>query len=319
MSGSYTLTTTHSSGCTATATTSVTVNSLPQGSLSANGPFCSSGSGQLTWTATSGTGPYTVVYNDGTANRIVSDVVSGTAFAVFTTPVNSNTTYTLVSVTDNNSCSRTSGFTTSSATITVNSNPSVPTGTATQIFCSTSSPTVTELSPTGTSIQWYEASSGGSALATNTSLVDSTIYYATQTVSGCESTTRLAVTASVVSSGTWLGNTSTDWNTSANWCGGIPTSSTNVVINSGASNFPNLSTGADGFANSVTINSGGSLTMGGSETLTITAGGSFTNSGTFTAGSCTAVAIAATGSVTGTVAFNNVTASGTAKASIRVF
>ena len=195
--------------------------------------------------------------------------------------------------------------------VTINTNPSVPTGTATQIFCSTSSPTVNELSATGTSIQWYEASSGGSALATNTSLVNSTIYYATQTISGCESTTRLAVTASVVSSGTWLGNTSTDWNTSANWCGGIPTSSTNVVINSGASNFPNLSTGADGFANSVTINSGGSLTMGGSETLTITAGGSFTNSGTFTAGSSTSVAFAGTGSVTGTVAFNNVTASGT--------
>lgn len=194
--------------------------------------------------------------------------------------------------------------------VTINTNPSVPTGTATQIFCSTSSPTVNELSATGTSIQWYEASTGGSALATNTSLVNSTIYYATQTVSGCESTTRLAVTASVVSSGTWLGNASTDWNTSANWCGGIPTSSTNVVINSGASNFPNLSTGADGLANSVTINSGGSLTIGGTETLTITAGGSFTNSGTFTAGSSTSVAFSGTGSIVGTTTFNNITTSG---------
>jgi hypothetical protein len=194
--------------------------------------------------------------------------------------------------------------------VTINNTPSVPTGTATQIFCSTSSPTVNELSATGTSIQWYEASTGGSALATNTSLVNSTIYYATQTVSGCESTIRLAVTASLVNNGTWLGSTSTDWNTASNWCGGVPTSSTNVVINSGASNYPNLSTGADGVANSITINSGASLTIGGTETLTITDGGSFTNNGTFTAGSGTTLTFAGTGSIVGTATFNNITTSG---------
>jgi len=194
--------------------------------------------------------------------------------------------------------------------VTINNTPSVPTGTATQIFCSTSSPTVNELSATGTSIQWYEASSGGSALATNTSLVNSTIYYATQTVSGCESTTRLAVTASLVNNGTWLGSTSTDWNTASNWCGGVPTSSTNVVINSGASNYPNLSIGADGVANTISINSGGSFTMGGSELLTITAGGNIANSGTFTAGANTSLIFAGTASVTGTISFNNVTISG---------
>ncbi|MFD0984402.1 beta strand repeat-containing protein, partial [Flavobacterium myungsuense] len=96
---------------------------LPQGSLTANGPFCATGAGQLTWTATSGTGPYTVVYNDGTASRTATSVVSGTAFATFTTPVTSTTTYTLVSVTDSNTCVRSSGFTGSSATITVNQNP----------------------------------------------------------------------------------------------------------------------------------------------------------------------------------------------------
>jgi len=50
--------------------------------------------------------PYTVIYNDGTANRTANAVVSGTPFATFTTPVVSTTTYTLVSVTDASACVR---------------------------------------------------------------------------------------------------------------------------------------------------------------------------------------------------------------------
>jgi hypothetical protein len=99
-----TITVKNGNGCasSAGANFTITINPLPQGSLSANGPFCASGAGTLTWTATTGTGPFTIVYNDGTANRTQNNVTSGTPFAVFTTPVLSTTTYTLVSVTDNN-------------------------------------------------------------------------------------------------------------------------------------------------------------------------------------------------------------------------
>jgi hypothetical protein len=93
---------------------------LPQGSLTADGPFCGSGTGQLTFTATAGTGPFTVVYNDGTGNRTVTGVVSGTPFNVFTNPVTSTTTFTLISVGDNNGDStRYTGFTGDTAVITV--------------------------------------------------------------------------------------------------------------------------------------------------------------------------------------------------------
>ncbi len=102
---------------------SITVTTLPQGTLTANGPFCGTGAGMLTWTATSGTGPYTVIYNDGTANRTANGVVSGVPFAVFTTPVTSTTTYTLVSVEDATTCIRSAGFTGGAATITVNPQP----------------------------------------------------------------------------------------------------------------------------------------------------------------------------------------------------
>ena len=109
----------------------VTVNYLvsPQGSLSANGPFCMTGAGQLTYTSTAGTAPFTIIYNDGVANRTVSNVSSGTAFNVFTSPITTTTNYTLVSIADAN-CIRTNGFTGSSATITINSLPSTKTVTA---------------------------------------------------------------------------------------------------------------------------------------------------------------------------------------------
>ncbi|MFC0080539.1 hypothetical protein ACFFLS_26105, partial [Flavobacterium procerum] len=132
------------------ASATITVNPLPQGSLSANGPFCATGTGQLTFTETAGTGPYTVIYNDGTANRTANNVSSGTPFATFTTPVIATTTYTLVSVTGSNSCSRSSGFTGASATITVNPLPQGSLS-ANGPFCATgtSQLTFTETAGTG--------------------------------------------------------------------------------------------------------------------------------------------------------------------------
>jgi hypothetical protein len=82
-----------------------------------------------------------------------------------------------------------------SVTVTVNT-PPAPTGALTQTFCATPAPTVASLTATGTGIQWYAASTGGTALATTTALVNATTYYASQTVSTCEST-RLPITVSL--------------------------------------------------------------------------------------------------------------------------
>jgi hypothetical protein len=82
-------------------------------------------------------------------------------------------------------------------TATVTATPAAPTGTASQSFCSGTSPTVGNLTATGLAIQWYTASSGGSLLAPSTALVNGTHYYASQTVSGCESILRFDVTATV--------------------------------------------------------------------------------------------------------------------------
>uniref|UniRef100_UPI0037BF6537 Ig-like domain-containing protein n=1 Tax=Flavobacterium sp. TaxID=239 RepID=UPI0037BF6537 len=79
--------------------------------------------------------------------------------------------------------------------ITVNSTTPAPTGSTSQTLCSGS--TVANLTATGTNIKWYSTSNGGTALASTTALINGTTYYASQTVNGCESTTRLAVIVSL--------------------------------------------------------------------------------------------------------------------------
>jgi len=75
----------------------ITVNTLPQGSLTANGPFCATGSrtsyldGKRRHWAIHGS-----IYRERReANRTAAGVVSGTPFATFTTPVTVTTTYAL--------------------------------------------------------------------------------------------------------------------------------------------------------------------------------------------------------------------------------
>ena len=73
------------------------------------------------------------------------------------------------------------------------SDPAAPTGSASQTFCSSSSPTIANLVATGTAVKWYNSASGGSVYASSAALSNNTHYYASQTISGCESTSRLDV------------------------------------------------------------------------------------------------------------------------------
>jgi len=121
----------------------------------------------------------------------------------------------------------------------------------------------------------------------------------------------LNVTTKSCTTGSWIGITSTDWNTATNWCDGVvPTSATNVIINSGV-NQPVIAAGTSANCNSLTINTGATLTTAsGTNTLTVagsltinsgasltvlgintlTVGGNWTNNGgTFTPGSGTVI------------------------------
>lgn len=129
----------------------------------------------------------------GTGIKWYDAASNGNLLSGSTVLVNGNTYYASQTIT----CESTDRL---AVTVTVNSLPVAPTGTSPQIFCPTSSPTVANLSATGNDIKWYNASSAGTLYSTSTALVNNTIYYASQTdaASGCESSSRLAVTAQLV-------------------------------------------------------------------------------------------------------------------------
>ncbi len=93
----------------------------------------------------------------------------------------------------------------------------------------------------------------------------------------------LNVTNPSCTAGTWLGDVGTDWNTTTNWCGGIPSATTDVIIPAVANQPAIGSTG--GVCRNITINSGAALNITGSYALTIK--GNWTNQGTFTANNST--------------------------------
>jgi hypothetical protein len=121
----------------------------------------------------------------------------------------------------------------------------------------------------------------------------------------------LTVAISSCTPGTWMGTTSTDWNTASNWCGGVPTASTNVVIPSGG-NQPTISAAA--VCNDITINSGAALVISGSNSLTVS--GNWTNDGAFTANTSTVTFNGVSQSIGGTssTTFYNVATSGSTSA-----
>ena len=170
-------------GCESTSRLDVTavVNTTP-----------SAPTGSATQTFCSGSSPTVVnLVASGTLIQWYAASTGGTALLSTTALVNGTHYYASQTVTGCESTSRLD------VTAVVNTTPGAPTGSATQTFCSGSSPTVANLTASGTSIQWYAASSGGSALLSTTALVNGTHYYASQTVNGCESTSRLNVTAVV--------------------------------------------------------------------------------------------------------------------------
>jgi hypothetical protein len=114
-----------------------------------------------------------------------------------------------------------------------------------------------------------------------------------------------------VSCATWTGNINTDWNTGGNWCGGnIPSATDDIIIPTGVFNYPVITTGVNALAASITINNAASLIINGSGNITLSSGGIFINDGTFNASGSGAVIFAGSGSVKGTVSFNNVIING---------
>ena len=165
-----------------------------------------------------------------------------------------------------------------------------------------------ESSTTNASAGFSSASGTNNAQNYSPTSVTQTTWFRRVITSGACSSTSTAVQITVSTIGQWLGTISTDWNVAGNWCGGVPTASTNVLIPSGAT--VNIQT-ANAVANSVTISSGASLVMTGTYNLTITAGGTFTNNGTYTASSSTGtILFNGSGVISGVTTFQNIDTKG---------
>jgi hypothetical protein len=122
----------------------------------------------------------TTVYTAGTNAKTVYFKSSAASPAV---------TYTATATTAT-SCTRTA-----TVDVTVTSTPAPTVAAPTQDICNAG--TIANLVATGTAIKWYAASVGGTPLAATTPLVNGTPYFASQTVGGCESLSRVSLTPNI--------------------------------------------------------------------------------------------------------------------------
>ncbi|MBZ4043342.1 T9SS sorting signal type C domain-containing protein [Flavobacterium hibisci] len=159
-------------------------------------PTVSNAGPDQTGIATCGLTSVTLAGNAPTVGTGVWSIVSGTGGTIAnpSSPTSTFTgtagsTYTLRWTISNSPCTSS----TDDVVITFNVIPATPTGSEFQTFCAAGSPTVANLTATGTAIKWYDALIGGNQLTAATPLINGNHYYASQT-SGCESTTRLDVT-----------------------------------------------------------------------------------------------------------------------------
>ena len=176
---SQTYTFTPNVGCATTTTLAITVNSTPVILTSTPASRCGTGTVVL--------GASTDVGTLNWYDQAVGGSIIGTGITFTTPTISSATNYYVESI--NGSCSSARTAVVASVTTTA-----LPTANANQTFCNAG--TVGNINVVGTVIKWYDASSLGNLLPTSTMLTNGGIYYASQTVGGCESA-RIPVTAVV--------------------------------------------------------------------------------------------------------------------------
>jgi hypothetical protein len=166
-------------------------------------------------------------------------------------------------------------------TITVNPLPTALVLTGSLACAGTSGSITSSTSVSGVDYQLYDSANAavgsvqagtGSGL-TWSSVAIATGYYAkaTNATTSCVSSNSNNVAVGTITDKTWIGGTSTSWNTASNWsCGTLPSASDVIIISSGS---PVLDT-------NFTVGAGGSLTLSGSGTLTISPTSTLTVTGT---------------------------------------
>lgn len=264
--------------------------------------------------ASGGSSPYTYYWEYSTTS-------SSSGFAAapginntqnYTSGTLTTTTWFRRQVFDNSGCNSISSSIQVSVSPTVTPSVSISANPGTSI-CSGKSVTFTASPVNGGSSPSYQWTLNGSNVGTNSStytnstLANNDVVNITMTSSSTCTTANPAtaspLTMSVNSDNSWQGSSGSNWQNAANWCGGIPTANTNVIIDP-TSNNPVIS--ADITLNSLTISSGASLTI--DSTYSVTLNGNWSNSGTFTPNNSTLI-FSGTGtqSISGNTTIKNLT------------
>ena len=190
----YTLTETNSTtGCSATNSAVITVNAKPTAALISGPSTICSGTSVPLSVSLSGKAPWSITYSNGSVNTTVNGIT--TSPGVFYVHPTTTTTYTMVTVTDGNSCSSSA---TGSVVITVNPAPAAYTG-ANRNICSGSSVTLGSGSTTGHTYSWSSLPSGFTSTVSNPSVspTTATTYILTETITatGCFKTDSVVIDA----------------------------------------------------------------------------------------------------------------------------
>jgi uncharacterized protein (TIGR02145 family) len=174
------------SGCVGQARTAVTltIEAAPDAPISGGDiSDCETIAAQsLVATALAEAGESITWYDAPTGGSMVADPSLSTPGTV---------TYFAEATNDTSGCSSLSR---TAVTLTITS-VAAPTGEAVQSFCD--NVTVSDLSANGTSLQWYDAPTGGNLLNSSYALSDGEMVYVSQTDNGCESVSRLEISVEI--------------------------------------------------------------------------------------------------------------------------
>ncbi|RYY67592.1 MAG: T9SS type B sorting domain-containing protein [Chitinophagaceae bacterium] len=164
------------------------------GTLSGNS-VCTGGTGQLTFNATAGTGPFTLTISNGSTTVTYNNITSGTPFTPNPAPT-TTTTYTLTSIKDANTCS---GVVPASGTATVTINTVNANATVSGAICRGDSAQLTASG--GTTYAWSPATGLSATNIANpkASPAATTTYTVTITgAGGCTATRTVTVTVNAL-------------------------------------------------------------------------------------------------------------------------
>jgi hypothetical protein len=120
-------------------------------------------------------------------------------------------------------------------------------------------------------ITWSNITTGGTSATISltgvTMAMNGYRYRVTVSTGSCGSVTSSSATLTVRSSGTWLGAVDTNWHVAGNWCGGVPVSTTDVLIPNWAPRMPTISnTTGIAYSRNLVIENNAKLTINGGST-----------------------------------------------------